>query len=688
MSKSKEDNHSNDPNRDPQSSEADVRPARHDNEALPASSDPSTAPADGEDDEQPTQEQIVEQIQESVESESGPNEDLRRNIEQYSYYGPIFSTLAYTLIGAIFLPAILVFLLVQLSPSYDSSVLKGAVQRGLGSVVLPLLVSLALARSMVKGGLAKRQLGWSPHLCRGLRAALNSIIYVVLPMRFLYVGLETFEAGAWNDSLGRLAFLIAMIGLTVGLVMTVRHFQTWFAPREQSKAWYSSLRTLLLYFLPAMPATLAAMAIGGYYFTAEELSSRTLWTILLMVGIALLGGFLSRLLLIAQFGIKLRELSRDEDGQIASNESIDILAISGQVNRLIRATAFVVMVLVGWQIWANVLPAINYLDEVKLWQVVSVSDGDTGGQATWITLKHLLIASGMLVITYVLSSNLPGLLEITLLDRLPLDRGGRYAISFVVRYVVGILGIFAACQLLGFSWNRVQWLAAGLSVGLGFGLQEIFANLISGLIILIERPVRVGDVVTVNNTTGTVTKMALRATTIMDFDYRELIVPNKRFITEDVMNWTLSDTKSRLKIQVGVAYGTDTTLVQNTLLKVAHRYPLVVREPEPIVIFNGFGDSTLNFELRVVIPTREIFLKVTHELHMAVEEAFRQKQIEIAFPQQDIYIKNLSDLQTFDRSGDAPSGGSSPAAASSSSVRPKLPTGPRARQDLGDQEAA
>lgn len=110
------------------------------------------------------------------------------------------------------------------------------------------------------------------------------------------------------------------------------------------------------------------------------------------------------------------------------------------------------------------------------------------------------------------------------------------------------------------------------------------------------------------------------------------------------MNWTLSDNKSRLVIKVGVAYGSDTNLVQKTLLQVASRHPLVVTDPEPRASFCGFGDSALNFELRVVIPTRDMFIKVTHELHMAVDDAFRKKEIDIAFPQQDIYIKNLSDI--------------------------------------------
>ena len=640
------------------------------------------AQSDLEDDPQLTQEQIVEQIQESDQSDSGPNDTLRGYIETYSRYAPVFASLGYTVIGAVFAPLILIFLFVQLSPVYDLNDLRGAIQRGLGSIILPLFVALLLSRSLVKNGLAIRQLGWSSMLCRGIKPVLDSIIFCFLPLRFLYVAMETFENGKWNDSLGRLTFIVAMVGLCVGMVLSYRKLLRWLDELRGQRPWYGSFRSLLLLFLPLMPASLILMAGLGYYFTAEELSSRMLWTVLSMIGIALTGGFCSRLLLNAQFGIKLRELSRDEDGQIHSDESIDIQAISQQVNRLIRATAFVAMVLVGWQIWSNVLPAINYLDEVHLWQTLTATS-DGSGVTSWITLRHLIVASGILVITYVLSSNLPGLLEITLLDRLPLDRGGRYAISFIVRYLVGIAGILIAFQVLGFSWNRVQWLAAGLTVGLGFGLQEIFANLISGIIILIERPIRVGDVITVNGTTGTVTKMALRATTIMDLDYRELIVPNKKFITEDVMNWTLSDNKCRLIIKVGVAYGSDTTLVQNTLYKVANRYPLIVRDPEPKVVFSGFGNSTLDFELRVVVPSRSLYFQVMHELHMAVEDAFRQKEIEIAFPQQDIFIKNLGDFMPHVPSGSSnDGGGSTPHQPGSAARVPKgtIP-GPRAQKD-------
>jgi potassium efflux system protein len=172
-------------------------------------------------------------------------------------------------------------------------------------------------------------------------------------------------------------------------------------------------------------------------------------------------------------------------------------------------------------------------------------------------------------------------------------------------------------------------------------LQEIFANLVSGLIILFERPIRIGDLVTVNGITGNVTRMQIRATTITDFDRRELIVPNKKFITEDVVNWTLSDSISRLVLPVGIAYGSDTALAERTLLDCARRHPLVMDEPAAQALFKGFGDSTLDFELRIFIATREHYIEVLHQLNTAIDEAFRKENIEIAFPQQDLHIRSV-----------------------------------------------
>ena len=201
-----------------------------------------------------------------------------------------------------------------------------------------------------------------------------------------------------------------------------------------------------------------------------------------------------------------------------------------------------------------------------------------------------------------------------------------------------IVGVALAFGAVGIGWSKVQFLAAAITVGLGFGLQEIFANFVSGLIILFERPVRVGDVITVGNVSGRVARLRIRATTIMDWDRKELIIPNKEFVTGQVINWTLTEQTLRIVIPVGIAYGSDTRLAETTLLRVAHDDPDVLDDPAPSVVFNQFGDSALMFNLRVFIAHIDHLIRTRHRLHRAIDDAFREADIVIAFPQRDVHV--------------------------------------------------
>ena len=192
----------------------------------------------------------------------------------------------------------------------------------------------------------------------------------------------------------------------------------------------------------------------------------------------------------------------------------------------------------------------------------------------WLLLRQITTPRMALALTVVAARNLPGLLEIGLLSKVNMDAASRYAITSVSRYAIVLVGIIVGLGLLGLRWGQLQWMAAALTVGLGFGLQEIFANFVSGLILLFERPFRVGDVITVNNLDGTVTRIRTRATTILDFDNKEIVVPNKTFITGQLVNWTLSDETTRITIKVGVDYGTDPALVHKLLLQAADRWPI------------------------------------------------------------------------------------------------------------------
>ena len=197
-----------------------------------------------------------------------------------------------------------------------------------------------------------------------------------------------------------------------------------------------------------------------------------------------------------------------------------------------------------------------------------------------------------------------------------------------------------------------RWVSAGPECN---GLQEIFANFVSGLIILFERPVRIGDVVTIDGVSGSVSRIQIRATTITDWDRKEYIVPNREFVTGRLLNWTLSDRTNRIVINVGVAYGSDTLLARSLLLQVARKHPAILDDPAPIATFEGFGDSTLDLILRCYLPSLDDRLRTVTELHEAIDREFKAAGIEIAFPQRDLHVRALpppSGLDEFPKQDD------------------------------------
>jgi potassium-dependent mechanosensitive channel len=230
------------------------------------------------------------------------------------------------------------------------------------------------------------------------------------------------------------------------------------------------------------------------------------------------------------------------------------------------------------------------------------------------------------------------------LQHLPLDASVRYATTTISRYLIVLAGIVITTGLLGFSWQRVQWLVAALGVGLGFGLQEIFANLVSGVILLFERPIRVGDVITLGDVTGQVTRIRIRATTLTDWDRKELVVPNKDLITGRLLNWTLTDTTNRIVLEVGVSYQADVVRARNLLLEIAGNHPSVLKDPAPSVTFERLGPSSLDLVVRCVLSRLDQRLACINDLHIQIVERFRQEEIEIAYPQLDLHVRDTVPL--------------------------------------------
>ncbi len=458
-----------------------------------------------------------------------------------------------------------------------------------------------------------------------------------------------------------------------------------------------------------LPLFFAALTWMGFHYTALQLASMHESSLILILVLLILNGVMLRWLFIARRRVAIDEAkrkraqaeaearSKDETGSEPQPEvppidedEVNLPALSQQTRQLFRAASTVTLVLGLSMIWAQALPALRMLDRVQLLPEIRITDGSTvdliepAPQSTHpeanskpatpapgmvpgispetashdapvaqadepppfsITLADLGLGFIILIVTWAAFRNVPALVEIVVLQRLPLDAGSRYALSTVLRYLIAIIGVLIAASTIGLAWSNVQWLAAALTFGLAFGLQEIFANFVSGLIILAERPVRLGDTVTVSGVTGTVTRIRMRATTVVDWDRKELVIPNKTFITSEVINWSLSDPMLRVTIPVGVSYSADVVLVEKLLLGIAAENRVVLSDPKPQVLFRNFGDSTLDFELRVFVPSIDHFVSIRHGLHMAIIKSFRENGVEIAFPQRDLHVRSVAGLE-------------------------------------------
>jgi len=469
---------------------------------------------------------------------------------------------------------------------------------------------------------------------------------------------------------GRISLMIALTILAVAMHQLFR-------PEKQLIPSGNLIRFAAYLFGVICPIVLVIGAATGYFSSVLTLRVQLVASIWLVVIIAFIAALLTRWLLVSRRHVAVKQSllrreaalakAKEEGGESTAETPIEELKhaaakstqVKEQTQRLIKVAALCSIAFGLLGIWSTSLPALSVLDNVTLWHTsteASVSNPTsslipTGSNSaetpvataatTTISLLEVLVTLVIFFLTYVAAKNVPGLLEITILNRINLGTGASFAFTTAVRYLIVLIGIIWAFGNIGITWSKVQWIAAAVTLGIGFGLQEVFANFVAGLILLFERPIRIGDMVSIGDINGRVSKIKIRATTILQFNNRELIVPNKEFITGQLINWTLSDNVMRTEIPVGIAYGSDTEQAKQLLLQCAKENSRVLDTPESDVIFQAFGASSLDFQLRVYVAGSDHLIPVQSELHFAVDKAFREADIEIAFPQQDIHIRSV-----------------------------------------------
>tara|TARA_R110000744_G_scaffold44106_1_gene98572 strand:- start:111579 stop:114917 length:3339 start_codon:yes stop_codon:yes gene_type:complete len=517
-----------------------------------------------------------------------------------------------------------------------------------GLMMLYLEFMLQLVR---KDGLGEVHFNWSESSLTLLRKNNRLLIIVFIPIGIIMTLLNNQASVEIREDLGQFALIILCSSLAIaGTRVTRNAYYRYRASMYSSKRFSYFLYSLLI----LVPAFLIILSAIGYQYSAQRILALMLETAFLCTVALLVYYTAERAISVNARRIALEKIRAKRLATIAANaqqeaaeqsgegvpeiidsQELDRHTITSQTKAVIRMVIWLALIGALSVVWQDISPIAYSLDDVVMWEI---SNDDPNIEAQRITLWSCLLSLMIFVVSVIGVRNLPGLLEMTVLGRLNLSPGTSYAITTMLKYSIVIIGIIVSFNILGAQWSKLQWLIAALGVGLGFGLQEIVANFVSGIVILFERPIRLGDTITIAGHSGTVTRIRIRATTVSDWDRKELIIPNKTFITQDFVNWTLSDPVTRIVIPVGVAYGSDTEKVVSLLVQVANNNHSVFEDPAPAALFLAFGASSLDFELRVFARAVVDRAMVTHELHMQIEKQFRQAGIEIAYPQQDVHL--------------------------------------------------
>lgn len=490
-----------------------------------------------------------------------------------------------------------------------------------------------------KDGVAVSHFNMPPQLTSHWRRQIVRVSLALLPLNLWSVISELSPLHLMDDVLGQFVIFINLLLIAVLVWPMCR--ESW---RDKES---HSLRLATVTVLSIVPIALMVLTATGYFYTTLRLAGRWIETVYLVMLWNLLYQTVLRGLSVAARRIAWRRaLARrqhlvKEGAEGAEPQEEPTIALEQVNQQTLRITMLVMIALFGilfWAIWSDLITVFAYLDSVTLWHYNGTEAGVNVVKS--VTMGSLLFAIVASMVAWALIRNLPGLLEVLILSRLNMRQGTSYAITSILNYAIIAIGAMTVFGSLGVSWDKLQWLAAALSVGLGFGLQEIFGNFVSGLIILFERPVRIGDTVTIGTFSGTVSKIRIRATTITDFDRKEVIIPNKAFVTERLINWSLSDTVTRVVIRLGVAYGSDLDKVKEVLLQAAHEHPKVMPEPAPAVFFTTFGASTLDHELRLYVRELRDRSYTVDELNRTIDRLCRENDINIAFNQLEVHLRN------------------------------------------------
>lgn len=537
--------------------------------------------------------------------------------------------------------------------------------RVMGMLALHVVVFLFFLEILRINSLSQRHFGTPPDKVVMQRAFIDKVWFAVIPVLTIANIREIEPIKISADIFGFLIVYSSCLYLTYIILKTLK---TKFENEDlQFKDWVQSI------FAITVPLSLIIMLSLGYYYTAIKLINRFAYTFYICMLYVLVSNLIRRELYVAEIKLlrtskikQLLEKNKAEEESRRNTKNIkgrlpDLSTLRHKTNKieqlrfeLINTKAFKlinIFLLVGtacllYLQWSDLAGVLSFLDTISLWTSKSVVDGKEIVTIS-LTLADLTAAIIILIVSVILNRNLPPLLERLFMLKFSIGhKSTSYTVKIITSYLITALGIIFAASALGISWDNLQWLVAALSVGLGFGLQEIFANFVSGLIILFERQIRVGDIITLNGLSGTVNRIRIRATTIISFDNKEVVIPNREFITSALTNWSLTNTVTMLEFMVGVAYDADVVRAKQILTQIVKSCRTLATDKPPRIYVKSLDASCVSIMCEVFV-NQIADRKGTYDyLSTQTLLRFAKENIEIPFNQLDVKIKNLDNGET------------------------------------------
>ncbi|XZQ55090.1 MAG: miniconductance mechanosensitive channel MscM [Arsenophonus sp.] len=532
-----------------------------------------------------------------------------------------------------------------------------AIGSGVIATTPVLWIFMISATFSLPNGLFISHFGWSEENVKKAMRYYKLSIFVIAPLIMALITFEYYNNREFATSLGRLCFLLLCVSISLITHNLKRVGVPLYLDRHGSGE--NTISNILWLLLIIAPIFSAIASLLGYLSTSQELLVRLETSVAIWFFLLIIYHIIRRWMFIQRRKIAFERAKQKranilaqrakDDGDTTSNinisgeglidieeSTIDLDIISAQSLGLVRSILTMIALVSLILIWSEIHSAFSFLENIRLWNVTTTINGVDSIQ--YITLSSLFITILIIIITAQLIRNLPALLELALLQHLDLTPGTGYAITTLTKYTIALIGSLVGFSMLGIEWSKVQWLIAAMGVGLGFGLQEIFTNIISGLMILFEKPIRIGDTVTIRDLTGSITKINTRATTLTDWDRKEIIVPNKAFITEQFINWSLSDTITRIVLTISTSAEIDSSKISKILLNAAKKTSMILTNPEPEVYLVDLEQGIQIFELRIYVAEMGHRMPARHEVHQNILIGFAKDGIKLAFPSFKIQI--------------------------------------------------